>query len=51
MLLSEVVSRTHGEEDVFDVPCRSKVYREKSAEVIVLKVLVAYREELDCAVQ
>ena len=51
MPLSEEVSRTHGEDEVFDVPCRSKACREKSAEVIVPKTRVVYREGLNRAVQ
>ena len=40
MPLSEEVSRTHAEYDVFDLPSRRKACREKSAEVIVPKARV-----------
>ena len=43
MPLSEEVLRTHGEDDVFDVPWRSKACREKSAEVIVPKARVCLK--------
>ena len=48
MPLSEEVSRTHCEDEVFDVPWRSKACREKSAEGIVSKTRVVYREGLNC---
>ena len=52
--ISPYPRRSHGrmgEDESFDVPWRSKACREKSAEVIVPKTRVVYREGLNRAVQ